>query len=150
MQKRAVDNILSGEYPTKKAALEAAGYKESAASTPKATLAKAEGVQIYLKQLDLDAKERWGKSIGHKVMDVYADGLDATKLYGKDSVEHPDFGERRQYADRLSELMGWRKPQAEAGSRPIQYQQFNYFSVNEERREEFNKNFKKFLKDFYA
>lgn len=145
-QKRAVDNILSGKFKSKKAAMVEAGYSELVASDPKKKLVDTKGVNTYIKQLDLQARERWNKSIREKVMDVYADGLDATKLYGKQGLEHPDHMTRKAFADRLAEFFGWDHSGDQLG-RPAQYQQFNFFSVDDKRRSKFNEKFKEFVRN---
>jgi len=148
MQKAAVDNILSGRYPSYRKAMRAAGYKTSA-DRPSQKLARRKGVQAYLAKIDREARKRWGKPIREKVMDVYADGLEATKLVGKAAIEHPDHPTRKAFADRLATFFGWVDQHAEGGTGRAQYQQFNFFQVDEKRRRSFNDNFKKFLKRYY-
>ena len=98
LQKMAVDNILSGKFKTKKAAMLDAGYSEPVSGNPSQQLAHRKGVQAYLKSLGGKAISKWGMPIEDKVMDVYMEGLDATRLYGKDAIEHPDWGARKSFA----------------------------------------------------
>ena len=113
MQKQAVDNVISGQFvrkngkPNVSAAMRGAGYAESSVHKATETLGKAKGVQAYLKELGGEAMKRWNMSVQDKVMDVYLDGLDATRLFGKDAIEHPDHLTRKAFADRFSEFFGW-------------------------------------------
>src|SRR3990167_4824318 len=128
LQKRGVDNILSGKYKTYAHALRDAGYAPSVAAHAEDKFFKAKGVQLYLKTLSKVAKKRWSVSLPDKVALTYLDGLEATKLYGKNAVEHPDHAVRLSYADRFAEFFGWRRGEA-VGS--VKNQQFNFFSVDE-------------------
>jgi len=143
MQKRGVDNILSGKYKTMAPALRDAGYANSVADAPRANFFNLKGVQLYLKTLSKVAKKRWSLSLPDKVAMTYLDGLEATKLMGKNAIEHPDFAVRLTYADRFAEFFGWKNQQPAPGSK---LQQFNFFSVPEEDRKDFNERFKIFLK----
>ena len=143
MQKQGVDNILSGKYRNFAPALRDAGYTKSVANAPGHNFFNAQGVQLYLKTLSKVAKKRWNVSLPDKVALTYLDGLEATKLAGKDAIEHPDFATRLTYADRFAEFFGWRQDKPMGN---IKNQQFNFFSVDEKERQDFNENFKTFLK----
>ena len=140
-QVKGVDNILSGRYPSPTKALRAAGYGKYVKTGKE--FFKAQGVELYLKTLSKVAKKRWNYSLPDKVMLTYLDGLEATKLYGKDAEEHPDWLARKAFADRFAEFFGWTRGETSPVGR---LQQFNFFSVNEEDRKNFNENFKLFLR----
>lgn len=144
-QKKAVDNVLSGEFTSFKPALKDAGYSDSTSAEPQKNFLKAQGVQVYLKKLDKKAQKRFGMELHEKVADTYLDGLEATKLYGKDGTEHPDSMARLAYADRFAKFFGWvsdGETQAKTKN-----QQFNFFSTSGEEKENFNNSFIDFLKE---
>ena len=143
LQKRGADNILSGKYKTYAPALRDAGYAPSVAAHAEEKFFKARGVQLYLKTLSKVAKKRWSLSLPDKIAMGYLDGIEATKLFGKNAIEHPDYIARLSYLDRFAEFFGWRKGEAVGN---IKNQQFNFFSINEEDRRDFNASFKEFLK----
>ena len=145
-QKRGVDNILSGKYNAAKPALVDAGYTPQVASNPQNKFFKAQGVQLYLKTLSKVAKKRWSLSLPDKIAMGYLDGIEATKLFGKDAIEHPDYMARLSYLDRFAEFFGWRKAE---GISHTKLQQFNFFSVPAEEKKDFNEKFKVFLKQTY-
>jgi len=154
MQKRAIDNILSGKFKTVGGktnlgkAMLAAGYTPSSARVP-ANLPKRTGVQLYLKRIEKRAKKKLGIPLRDKVMDTYLEGLRATKLYGKEAKEHPDYLARKAYADQFAEFFGWiDKHKSGSGAVPA-FNQFNFFSVDEKKRQKFNDSFKSFLKRYY-
>lgn len=149
-QKAAVDNVLSGQYKYKgknsiRASMMAAGFSEATSGDPTRNLAERQGVQIYLEKLGEKAKKKFGMELRDKVMETYLDGLEATKLMGKDSIEHPDYSTRLAFADRFSDFFGWLEQRREAKA----YNQYNFFSVNEKERAKFNTNFKGFLDKYY-
>lgn len=141
--KRAVDNWLSGKFKTKKDALLEAGYSQSTASTNAHNVFQTQGIQLYLKTLSKISKHRTGLSLPDKVAMVYLDGLEATKLYGKNAIEAPDWQARKAFADKFSEFFGWSHPQFAPGSK---FQQFNFFATPVEERQSFNDDFKVFLR----
>lgn len=106
-QREAVNNVLSGEYKSIAKAMRAAGYSEKSSYNPKHTLANRKGVQNYIGSLSDSAQKRWNMSLDEKVMDVYLDGLDATKLHGKKGVEYPDYKMRLEYANKVAEFLSW-------------------------------------------
>ncbi|HZX13020.1 MAG: hypothetical protein UV58_C0013G0008 [Candidatus Wolfebacteria bacterium GW2011_GWC1_43_10] len=143
MQKRGVDNILSGKYNAAAPALRDAGYKPKTVINPQENFFKAQGVGLYLKTLSKVAKKRWNVSLPDKVALTYLDGLEATKLYGKNAIEAPDYMARKVYADRFAEFFGWTHGDLAPGAK---LQQFNFFSVDEKTRNDFNSHFREFLK----
>ena len=143
-QKRAVDNIISGKYPSKRQAMKAAGYTEKSANRPNHALESRQGTKTYLKTLKKRALKKWDSTLEDKVADTYLDGLESTKLYGKNNKEHPDFAVRKRYADFFSSVFGW-TPQNEDRARNPQVNTFNFFSIKEDERKQFNKNLKDFL-----
>jgi len=141
MQKRGVDNVLSGKYKFVAPALRAAGYSNFTAGRSQENFFKAKGVEVYLKALSKVAKKRWNVSLPDKVALTYLDGLESTRLYGKDAIEHPDNMARLAFADRFAQFFGWTR------ETPMgKLQQFNFFSVDEKTKHDFNENFKVFLK----
>jgi hypothetical protein len=147
LQKRAVDNIISGKFPSKKAAMKAAGYAERSAAIPTPALIQRKGVKIYLKKLSKIAKERWNMDLPDKVALTYLDGLMATKLVGSEAIEHPDYAVRKTFADAFAEFFGWRGDSSVAGNK---YAQYNFFSIGPEKRRGFNERFKNFLAEHYS
>ena len=152
MQKTAVNNVLSGDFkrkdgmPDVPAAMRGAGYSKETSTSTKKNLFKCFGVQLYLKRLDDTAKKRWKVSLPDKVMQTYMEGLDATKLYGKDAIEHPDWANRKAFADKFSEFFNW----SQAMAAPVGgFNQFNFFAIDEDQRNKFNNNFKGFLQQYY-
>ena len=143
MQKRGVDNLLSGKYNKIKPALIDAGFSNRTVANPRENFFKAKGVEVYLKTLSKVAKKRWSMSLGDKVAMTYLDGLEATKLFGKDAIEHPDFMARKAFADSFAKFFGWSHEQLTPGSK---FQQFNFFSTAENEKRNFNDSFRVFLK----
>ena len=145
MQKRAIDNVLSGKHKTMKSAMLAAGYSKASATVPKQMLKDKPGVQKYLAQLDEEAKKNGGKGLKSKVISVYYDGLNATKLVGRGAIEHPDYAVRKMYADKFSEFFKW-----DNNNSPVinsKKTQINFFSIPKEEQEKFNENFAKFMRN---
>jgi hypothetical protein len=142
MQKALVHELLSGNHKTKKSAVLAAGYSESSSNQPKIII-QNEGVQKYLKQLDDESKNANGKTLRKKVVDVFYAGLEATKLVGKDAVEHADHKERRKFAQEFAKWFGW---SFEHPPVPHQYSQYNFFATPKDKQEEFNADLKAFIR----
>ena len=147
LQERAVTNVISGEYKTKRDALRAAGYSETTVQHRAANVLGGKGIQSYLKKLNRQSRAKFGVALPDKVAMTYMEGLEATKLFGKDAVEHPDWQARKQFADSFAEFFGWKQPQLPVGS---QINQFNFFSIPEAKRQVFNDKFKQFLGKFYG
>ncbi len=53
-----------------------------------------------------------------KLAKVHDEGLKATTLYGKDAVEHPDYGVRHRYLETAYKLKG-KLQQAQEGNRTL-------------------------------
>lgn len=148
LQKRAIDNIVSGRFKSIAEAMREAGYSANTSHRPREKLAMSKGVQAYIESLSKVAKKRWNMSIEQKVALVFLEGLEATKLVGRNAEKvHPDFAVRKIYADSFAKFFGW--VQGEVPSGDI-HQQFNFFGISEEDRERFNTKFKSFLKDYYS
>jgi len=146
-QKKGVANLLSGDYPSKKAALVAAGYTSPASvSRNPATFMRQKGVQKYVKLLDKESRRIFnGQGIEKKVIEVYVAGLKATKLFGKNAVKHPDYLARKAYADRISPMVG-----IEGGDKGGKDQnQYNFFMFNNQEKNDFNEAFGKFVKNHF-
>lgn len=142
-QKKGVDNILSGKFDHFAPALRDAGYAEATAIEPKKNFLQSQGVKVYLKTLSKVAKKRWNLSLPDKVAMTYLNGLEATKLYGKEGTEHPDYSVRKSYADRFATFFGWTRGETTSNSK---LQQFNFFSLDDDTKEDFNDSFKTFLR----
>jgi hypothetical protein len=136
-QMRVVNNILSGKYKTKKDALVAAGYSKKSSS---AIVLGRKGVQQYLDKFEHKALSRWKMPIRSKLQNVYLDGLDADKPHGKKKI--PDYKIRKEYADTIAEQLGLLNSKKNVGR-----QQFNFFLVDKESREQLNETFNSIVKD---
>ena len=148
LQKRAVDNVLSGNFKSVASAMREAGYSETTSHRPSEKLAGSKGVQAYLKQLGGKAIQKFGMSLEDKVLEVYLEGLDAQKPHGKNAKLSPDHMTRLQFADRFTSFFGWSNNQTRDGK--VQ-QQFNFFNtISEEEGNAFNKQFNDFLNKYYA
>lgn len=145
-QKDGVKNILSGKYPSKAKALLAAGYSSATAHKP-ARFVAMDGVQKYLKKLDKESRRIFdGKGIEDKVIEVYTGGLGATKLYGKNAKEHPDWLARKAFADKIGGMLGMGGSGEGPGTNNNQY---NFFMFKNEEKEEFNSAFGGFVKNYF-
>lgn len=141
-QKKAVDNILSGEFRSVAAAMRDAGYSEKSSFNPKHTLANRSGVQEYVESLSRIARKRWDMSLPDKVMETYLDGLEATKLYTRKAIEHPDYVTRLAFANTIAEFFGWIQSFTSRKKNNI----VNFFGTDEKERMHFNKEFSSFTK----
>ena len=148
---RLVDNIISGEYKTREGAAIAAGYSPTSARHGLAKkILESEAVQVYLKKIDKVSREKYHSSIQDSVMNTYFEGLKATKLFGKDGIEHPDWLARKSFADKFAEFFGWSTPFGSPNLHPQGNQQFNFFMFSKEEKRDFNSSFEGFLRQFYA
>jgi len=146
-QRRAVDNIVTGKFKTAPPAMRDAGYTLESSKEPDKNLFSRRGVELYLKTLSKVCKNRFNLSLQDKVMTTYLDGLEATKLYGKNAIEHPDTMARIASADRFAEFFGWKRGVVPTASQ--QFNQFNFFSIDQEEQKRFNDNFKNMLGKYY-
>ena len=143
-QKRGVKNILSGKFKNKKEALMAAGYSDSVARKP-ADFVRSPSVQKYLQLLDVESRKKFnGQGIEDKVIEVYTEGLSATKLFGKNAKEHPDWLARKAFADKIGGMLGIGGSDQGGGDNNNQY---NFFMFGKEEKEEFNEAFGEFVKN---
>lgn len=140
-QKKAVDNLLSGEFKSKSAALRHAGYADATARATGSFL-KQDGVQKYLKQLDKKAKEVLNTTVDDKIATIYIEGLDAKKRT-RDGDDVTDHKMRREFAKDILEMKGIKKPD-ESGQITNNY---TFFSVSQEQQENFSRNFMEFMRD---
>ncbi len=140
LQKKAVDNIMSGDYKSKGKALRAAGVSASVARNP-GTFIQQEGVQNYLKNFEAKAVVKFGVSLDEKIQDVYLDGLEAekpSKLLGV----MPDHRLRKLFADTIQETRGLLTAKKSSSS-PV----FNFFMFDKESRSKFNEGFSEFIRE---
>ena len=144
-QMRGVQNIVSGEYPSKAKALQAAGYsaKSGNSMNPKRFL-QQDGVKKYIRSLNKESRKIFGKSIEKKVVEIYVAGMGATKLFGKDAIEHPDWVARKAFADNMASMLGMKGETA-----PQKGNQYNFFMFNQTERDEFNSAFGDFVKGYF-
>lgn len=145
-QRAVIDGYLKGLGWTE--ALRVAGYNDSSAlHYSKKEFLNSKGVQRYISQINKHAQKRFGESLPDKVMRVYFDGLEATKAVklGQQTEERPDWLARKSFADKFSEFFSWSKEQVPTGTQ----NQYNFFSVPEKERDEFNQKFKEFLRKNY-
>jgi len=140
MQKQAIDNIMSGKYKSKKRAIMAAGYSESVGNNPHLLLSKKGALQ-YLENFETKARIKFGVPIESKLQDVYLEGLEADRPWGKNDII-PDYKVRKEYADTISEMLGLVKTKARDTK-----QQFNYFMLGKKDRDNFNTAFNDFIKE---
>jgi len=140
-QIRGVQNILSGKYKTKAKALRDAGYSDSMALDPDKFMA-TKGVQAIIERIDEVSVDRYQMPIQSKLVEVWLKGLEAVKPYGKDANLYPDYPTRLKYAEALSTVLGVKTREPEAK----QANQFNFFSISGDQREEFDKSFVEFIK----
>lgn len=132
-QKRAVDNILSGKFENNRQALKSAGYSNN---IPVSTVLQSDGVKNYVAGFEKKALVKFGMSLDDKLMDVYLDGLTAETPKGD-----KDFRIRKDYADTVSQMKGYLKAKDEGNKTQI-----NFFQVNRQEQEDFNKQFLEFIK----
>lgn len=146
-QKSAVDNIISGKARTIKKAMRQAGYSDGSSKNPGNNLLARRGVQEYVKTLNRIAQEKFGIGVKDKLALTYVEGLEATKLYGADALEAPDWQSRHKFAESVARFLNLVEQAGEG--RRVQANQFNFFSVSNEEKQAINKNFTEFLKKFY-
>ena len=147
-QKLATDLILSGKAKSLKDAAKKAGYPPATAGNATVAVFRTPGVKGYLKKLDDISKKRFGSSIQDKVMNVFFEALDATRLYGKDAIEHPDHAIRVQAADRFAKFFGWEN--YGVGDESKRFNQFNFFNVDPNKQKAFHDNLKRMIKKAYS
>ena len=137
-QKKALDNILSGEYTSDRKAMIAAGYKKSRNNTTD-TLMNTQGAQIYLREFEGKALKRFGATLDSKSQDIYLDAMEATKGTGdKKEIDHKM---RKDTVDTISRLKGYMKKDEK-----VEKKEYNFFMFNKNDRDRFNKDFVKKLR----
>ena len=141
-QIKAINGVLSGKNPSQ--AMTGAGYSRKTTSHTKQNFFHSQGVLQYLAKMDKESLMRFNMNLGDKLVSVYVGGLEATKLHGRNAIEHPDWIARKAFADKLAEFMGWTK---EDKTRTFN-NQYNFFAVPLEEREDFNIKFGQFVKDY--
>jgi hypothetical protein len=145
-QKLMVDLKLSGRAETITDAARQAGYRDSSLHNVH-ILTQSVGVRTYLATIDKKSRKRFGMTLPDKVMNTYFEALDATKLYGKNAVEHPDHKVRIEAADRYAGFFKWKETGIE--DKKNEYNQFNFFQTKAEDQEKFHANLKSFIKKSY-
>ena len=138
LQKAAIDNMMSGEFKSKQAAMRAAGYSDSHSTNPHLLL-RAKGSQKYLENFETKALIKFGMTLESKIQEVYLEGLVANKPYGKKMIV--DYEERRRYAKNISEMLGLLRTKERKG-----HQTYNFFMLDSDQKNEFNEAFKEFIK----
>lgn len=142
-QIKAVNGVLSGKNPSQ--AMTEAGYSPKTSSHAKQNFFQSRGVIQYLTKMNEESLKKFNMNLEDKVIDVYLNGLDATKLHGRNAIEHPDWLARKAFADKLAEFMGWTK---ENKAQTLN-NQYNFFSFPQKEREDFNVKFTSFLRTYY-
>ena len=138
-QKKALDNVMSGEYASKRKAMVAAGYKDTP-STKFSTLAKSEGAKVYLQQFEEKALKKFGITLDSKLQDLYLDGLGATR--GSGDKQETDYKTRKDYADTISEIKGHLSSQNRGTKK-----QYNFFMFGKKEKDNFNEKFIKKVRE---
>ena len=146
LQKKGVENIMSGDFQSRPKALEGAGYSKKS-SKKGSDWVKQAGVHKYVELLDKESIRKYGKENGirAKVVEVYVAGLEATKLFGKNAIEHPDWLARKAFADRVAPMLGMGTGAPEPGKG----NQYNFFMFDNREKSEFNSAFGKFVKGHF-
>lgn len=142
-QRTVIDSYLKGLPWTE--ALRVAGYNESSAlHYSKKEFLNGKGVQRYISLMGAKAEQRFGESLPDKVMDVYLEGLEATKAVkvGQQTKEVPDWSARKSFADKFSEFFGWSREQVSTETQ----NQYNFFSVPKSEQETFNQRYKEYVR----
>lgn len=142
-QIKAINGVLAGKKPTQ--ALTEAGYSPKTSSHVKQNFFHCRGVIQYLAKMDKESLRKFKMHTGEKLIDVYLNGLEATKLHGRNAIEHPDWLARKAFADKLAEFMSWTKEDKVQTFN----NQYNFFSVPLNEREDFNVKFSQFVRDYY-
>ena len=142
-QSKAINGVLTGKKPTQ--AMTEAGYSPKTASHARQNFFQSRGVAKYLAEMDKKSRELFKMNLGDKLVEVYLKGLEASKLHGRNAVEHPDYLTQLAYADKISELVGWTKEE----KTQIFNNQYNFFSFPQEERGGFNKAFDRFMRNYY-
>ncbi|MCU0371514.1 MAG: hypothetical protein MUC31_08865, partial [Bacteroidales bacterium] len=99
-------------------------------------------VKTYLQKLDKLSFNKYKLYLADKLADTTLDGLKATKLFGKNGEEYPDWSARALFVKMLNEITGVTKSQEVS----VNNRQYNFFKVNERKRTEFNTKLKEFLR----
>jgi hypothetical protein len=103
-----IGNLKSKHPRTIGAILIEAGYPKSTATHSPASVTQSQGFKLAL--------ERAGGT-DKKLTKVLMEGLEATKIVGKDDREHPDFATRHKYLDTALKIKGYAdEPGANAGN----------------------------------
>ena len=143
-QIKAINGVLAGKKPTQ--AMTEAGYSSKTASHAKQNFFQSRGVANYVSKMNKKCREKFEMNLDEKLVDVYLSGLEATKLHGRKTIEHPDWMARKTFADKLADFMGWTRE----NKSQTYNNQYNFFLAQKEEREDFNKEFGQFVKSYYA
>lgn len=92
-----------------------AGHPPSVVDKPKAIMSQA-GFQQLMKEAGVTPE---------KLSTVLKEGLEATKLFGKDAVRHPDYMARHKYMETGLKLLGIQESPAPAGGNTFNFNQTN-------------------------
>lgn len=139
-QVAAINGIIEGKSAG--VAMRDAGYSRVTALNPRQNLVGTSGAKAYLQKLDKLSYRKYKLNLADKLADTTLNGLEATKLFGKDAIEHPDWSARALFVKMLNEIAGVTKPQEIS----VNNRQFNFFKVSEGERTEFNNKLKDFLR----
>ena len=92
------DAATIGKTKTKARILEEAGYTPRSARSHQARILGSKEIQQSLQAAGITK---------HKVFAGLAEGLEATTLYGKEALEHPDYSVRHKYIMTSLQLYGY-------------------------------------------
>jgi hypothetical protein len=111
-----IGNLKAKKPKTIGAILIEAGYTEQVAKKAPSNVTKSQGF--------IKAIEKAGGT-DKKLTKVLMEGLDATKIYGKDSdVEHPDYAVRHKYLDTALKLKGYTEAETDKANAGNTYNTF--------------------------
>ncbi|QQG41268.1 MAG: hypothetical protein HYV90_03800 [Candidatus Woesebacteria bacterium] len=139
-QVAAINGIIEGKSAG--VAMREAGYSRVTALNPKQNLVGTSGAKAYLQKLDKLSLCKYKLHLADKLADTTLNGLEATKLFGKDAIVHPDWSARAIFVKMLNEIVGVTKPPEVL----VNNRQFNFFKVGEVERSKFNNKLKEFLR----
>lgn len=142
---KSIMNLVTGKAKTLGLAQSMAGYKKP---QPFTKFMAKNGVRSFLKALDQAAIDKYHQSMAEKMIDVFMDALGAEKLAGKLDQVMPDHKVRIEVATKLSEIMNIKPVEKAVAAGPTTNIQYNYFSTDKSKQEDFNKQFIDFVSGF--
>jgi len=142
-QIKAINGVLAGKNLSQ--AMTGAGYSRKTTSHVKQNFIKSRGVAQYLAKMDKESQMRFNMNLEDKLVSVYVSGLEATKLHGRNAIEHPDWLTRKAFADKIGGMLGMGNRDQEDTTN----NQYNFFMFKKEEKEEFNSAFAGFVRGYF-